>query len=137
MKYVTAVEILVHDQTSQLLILRRSRSDQRRPGQWDLPGGHVDPEETTEAAAVRELQEETGIVIDQKQLRHILTKSKIWGEQNVTWLFYSVTVDQATILQLSTEHDTYRWVNTSHAADMIEYDIKRDAIRAALADGLL
>ncbi len=33
----------------------------RHQDRWDLPKGHLDPEETKAQAAVRELQEETGI----------------------------------------------------------------------------
>jgi len=32
-------------------------------GKWNLPAGHVDPGESTAAAAVREVQEETGLTV--------------------------------------------------------------------------
>ncbi|WP_295936872.1 NUDIX hydrolase [uncultured Alistipes sp.] len=35
-----------------------------RNGRWDLPKGHVEPAETTETAAVREIAEETGVSAD-------------------------------------------------------------------------
>ena len=34
---------------------------QRSPGVWVLPKGHIEPGETAEAAAVREVQEEAGV----------------------------------------------------------------------------
>jgi 8-oxo-dGTP pyrophosphatase MutT (NUDIX family) len=33
----------------------------RSPGEWVLPKGHIEPHETPEAAAVREVQEEAGV----------------------------------------------------------------------------
>ncbi|MFJ1958635.1 NUDIX domain-containing protein [Streptomyces microflavus] len=40
-------------------------------GSWALPGGHVDEQETSLQAAVRELEEETGITVPANALRQV------------------------------------------------------------------
>jgi mutator protein MutT len=43
----------------QLLLVRRASRHGR--GNWQLPGGFIEPDETIEQAVVREVQEETGV----------------------------------------------------------------------------
>ncbi len=43
------------------LLTRRATTLTSHAGQWALPGGRIDPGETAEAAALRELQEELGL----------------------------------------------------------------------------
>jgi hypothetical protein len=49
------------DQHGRVLLTRRPRHMRTFPGCWVLPGGSVDPGESTLSAALRELQEETGL----------------------------------------------------------------------------
>jgi len=48
----------------QVLLCHRHPSRKYYPNVWDLPGGHVDTNESLEDALVRELEEELGIRID-------------------------------------------------------------------------
>ena len=43
----------------ELLLVRRASTHGR--GNWQLPGGFIEPDETIEEAVVREVQEETGV----------------------------------------------------------------------------
>jgi mutator protein MutT len=47
-----------------LLLTRRAAALSSHGGQWALPGGRIDPGETPEAAALREMHEEVGLTLD-------------------------------------------------------------------------
>jgi 8-oxo-dGTP diphosphatase len=49
-----------------LLLIRRGHAPSR--GRWSLPGGRVEPGETAREALVREMAEETGLVVDVGEL---------------------------------------------------------------------
>src|SRR6266508_495012 len=46
----------------QLLLVRRASRHGR--GNWQLPGGFIEPDETIEQAVVREVQEEAGVTAE-------------------------------------------------------------------------
>ena len=56
------------DVTGRLLLVRRCDT-----GDWELPGGHVDPGESASDAAVRETAEESGVTVDITGLAGIYT----------------------------------------------------------------
>ncbi len=66
------VDCVVFDERNRLLLIRRRNLP--FAGQFALPGGFVDPDETTEAAARRELLEETGLQARHLQLIGVYSK---------------------------------------------------------------
>ena len=53
-----------HQNEPAVLLTRRSARLNKHAGQWALPGGAIDPGESVEQAALRELEEEVGLDLD-------------------------------------------------------------------------
>ncbi|MBL6815200.1 MAG: CoA pyrophosphatase [Pseudomonadales bacterium] len=75
---------------SALILTRRSNKLRNHPGQWALPGGRLDADETPVEAALREMHEEVGIDLGQANVigmlddfvtrsGYIMTPVVIWG----------------------------------------------------------
>lgn len=60
-KRVPCVGAIVRDQAGRLLLIRRARPP--AAGLWSLPGGRVEAGELDAAAVVREVREETGLLV--------------------------------------------------------------------------
>jgi 8-oxo-dGTP diphosphatase len=58
---VACVGAIIRDAAGRVLLVRRANEPGR--GLWSLPGGRIEPGETEEAAVVREVLEETGLVV--------------------------------------------------------------------------
>ena len=56
---IACVGAIVRDDRGRLLMVRRGTAPGK--GQWSIPGGRVEPGEGPAHAAVREVQEETGL----------------------------------------------------------------------------
>jgi 8-oxo-dGTP pyrophosphatase MutT (NUDIX family) len=60
---VSYADVIVTNNKSEILLLKRSIFEDNHKGAWVIPGGHVDPDEMFEDAAKRELMEESGISV--------------------------------------------------------------------------
>ena len=61
------VAVALIDRKGRVLVQRRP-AGKMLAGLWEFPGGKIEPGETPEAALVRELAEELGIVVDPAHL---------------------------------------------------------------------
>jgi mutator protein MutT len=65
------VQIVVRNPQGEILVCQRGPGSRFEQGKWNLPGGHLEMNESLEECAVRECREETGVTIDKKRLRFI------------------------------------------------------------------
>ncbi len=76
--YTKGAFVIVTNEKHQILLVKR-----KDVPLWDLPGGKVDPGETAEAAAVREVLEETGYNAALSAKIGVYQRSKFQDEQYV------------------------------------------------------
>ena len=98
---------LVRNSEGLYLVLHRGNTHPRFPGHIDFPGGEVEPKETPEAAVIREIQEETGLLVDPKKLKKLFTKQY---RQTTHILFEAKLTEPDAKVALSWEHKSYRWI---------------------------
>lgn len=98
---------LVRSSEGLCLVLHRGNTHPRFPGHIDFPDGEVEPKETPEAAVMREIQEETGLLVDPKKLKKLFTKQY---QQATHVLFEAKLTEPDAKVALSWEHKSYRWI---------------------------
>jgi 8-oxo-dGTP pyrophosphatase MutT (NUDIX family) len=85
-----------------------------RRGSWDMPKGKIDPGESPEQAAVREVQEETGLVnlTLGDFLAHTYHTYEQKGERILkkTWWYRMKTIDSQLVPQTEEDIEEIRWV---------------------------
>ncbi|OLS13740.1 MAG: Nucleoside triphosphatase [Promethearchaeota archaeon CR_4] len=101
---VRAIKAIILKEGS-ILILRKSDKVDIYPGQWDLPGGRLDPGESWNEGLSREVREETALEVT------FIREIRTW--QSLKWDTIGKTVACDYVsgeVQLSWEHTEYYWV---------------------------
>lgn len=93
-------------------------------GHWDLPKGHVEPGETHEQAALRELQEETGLHAEldanfTHTFAYNLTNKQGEPAHKAVYWFVGKTDSKKVII--SHEHKGFVWLPYTAAVDKLTY----------------
>lgn len=91
----------------EILILKRAAGE--APGMWYLPGGAVDPGETVEQCARRELQEEAGLTVTGPMTVVAVAHMHVYGHDSLQVLYACDCPDGD--VTISHEHAAFRWID--------------------------
>ncbi|WP_116364811.1 NUDIX hydrolase [Parahaliea mediterranea] len=131
--YPAATVILMRDAPTgpEVLLVQRSTAVRHMGGQWVFPGGRVDPADITVPgddyrsavnAAIRETQEEAGLVITEDQLEYLSHWTTPEGAKKrfSTWFFLAVLEDDQEVQVDGGEIALHRWVSPATALAEID-----------------
>ncbi|UQA95889.1 NUDIX domain-containing protein [Streptomyces halobius] len=109
--------VIVHDEeTDRVVLLQRSEQAKFAQGMWDLPVGKSEPGEPITDTAVRELHEETGLIVKPEALRigHVIHGA--WGVEApngfLTIVFVANEWSGEPENREPKKHAQVRWVKT-------------------------
>jgi 8-oxo-dGTP pyrophosphatase MutT (NUDIX family) len=110
--------VIVHDQdNNRVVLLQRGPNAKFAQGLWDLPTGKNDPGEPITETAVRELREETGLVVNPRSLRLAHVIHGAWGVESPNGFLTVVFATDEWTGELTNpepdKHAQVRWVDTN------------------------
>lgn len=127
------VGVILENRAGRVLLGKRKGS---HAPYWSIPGGHLEPGETFEAAAIREIEEETGLRIDAPRVVAITNNLETWREcglHYVSVILYART-DGAPRLQEPDKCEGWHWCDPKALPTPL-FDACRQGI-AAWLDGV-
>ncbi|HUD46766.1 MAG TPA: NUDIX domain-containing protein [Candidatus Baltobacteraceae bacterium] len=116
-----AVRAVVRDENGNCLLVRRSRNSRLFAGQWEWPGGKVEPGEDFVTALTRELREETSLIVEITGLAGAAQYEL--PMVHVVSLFMEVRLLGGEV-RLSEEHEMFAW---APLAGLAEWELAEQA----------
>ncbi len=123
------VKAALFNDKDEILLLTRSSTDTTRPSSPDLPGGSVEGKENLTQAVLREIEEETGLVVPESTIELAYTATICRdGENFLRFLFVGKLIGQQ-VIRLSHEHDGYSWLPLTAAFAQYDHPVWMEGLR--------
>ncbi len=129
MRLQVFAKVVLFRDDGKLLLLKRSETDSRRPGEWDLPGGGIEPGEELNSGAAREVMEEANIVVDPSELRLIYASTESYADRDSNTRLLFAGHSATDLVTVSFEHSEYKWVDIDTALREFPHPMYTKAIR--------
>lgn len=108
---------VIHD--GKILLLHRQDSDDLQPNVWGLPAGKREEGESIQEGIIREIQEETGLVIPDQNITFHDSLHVRYPEYDFLYHSFSTAyAEKPEIILSPTEHKDYKWVTPQEALQM-------------------
>jgi 8-oxo-dGTP pyrophosphatase MutT (NUDIX family) len=117
-RFRIAVHAVIEAPDGRYLVLRRAPQNRYRPHCWDLPGGHIEPGETVEAALHREIAEETALQVTLAVPILTTTNLTQLPDRQTVQILYRCHPLPGEIRLEPTEHDRFAWI--THLTDLAD-----------------
>lgn len=127
MKALVMAKVVLFRDDGKTLILRRSKDMSYRPNELDVAGGKVEDDEDFKMAAIREVDEETGLTVALSSLRLAFVESGLRNNVPTNWLFFVANVKDIGV-KISREHQSAEWVELEQAIVTTEEGHQRRAL---------
>jgi 8-oxo-dGTP diphosphatase len=122
------VLIREHKGKPQLAVIHRPRHKD-----WSLPKGKLDPGESFQEAAIREVHEETGIKAELgKELPPVVYEMRGGKTKLVRYWLMEPVKKTKTKFKPNDEVDEMRWLGLEEAVELLDYEHDRALVRKAL-----
>ena len=105
-----ATAAFIVDGQGRVLVVRRKNEPAK--GTLDLPGGFCDIGETSEEGVIREVNEETGLVVSSVKFLFSLPNTYLYSGLNIPTIdsFYLCTVENAAVVVAHDDAADAQWV---------------------------
>ncbi len=124
--------IVYHDAAQKVLLTQRTDN-----GRWCLPGGRLDPGESVEECCVREVLEETGLIVEVRKMVGVYSNPHMLVEYadnsvQILGLCFEVVVTGG-VLRLSDETTAYGYFSLDEMENMDVMENHHERIVDAMA----
>lgn len=111
------------ESATEVVLVHRPRYDD-----WSLPKGKLDPGETFEQAALREVREETGLICRLGPELAFSQYEDNRGRPKVV-RYWLMAVERDTGFEPNEEVDELRWVLPADAGELLTYSFDRELVK--------
>ncbi len=126
MNHGIAVKAVITNSTGKILIMKRSGISGHASGEWDIPGGRIDPGEDPFTALKRECIEEAGLGVEIGKPLGVNYFTRDDG-QIIVMIIFACTAQLHDVV-ISEEHSEYQWTDITKAKKMLRSELAKHII---------